>query len=311
MDKKKKKLSIIVAVVAATAIFSLAMKSCMKNAETTFETHFSKKSFNFKNQKFSVDSSYVAVVHIEGVIEKGNRNYNQEWLLQTIEDLADDPKNRGILLFVNSPGGTVYEADEAYLALMDYKENTNRPVYAYFSSLAASGGYYIASAADYIYSNRNSLVGSIGVIFGQSVDATELMSKIGIKMRTFTAGRNKTMGSYDQPLTEEQIQIFQSIADDAYEQFTQIVAESRNLPIERVQEIADGRVYTARQAKDVQLVDEICKLQTAQDSIRNDLEEDVEFIDYNYEYKESIYDFLNFARTLTNPPQSRLQYMMQ
>lgn len=95
--------------------------------------------------------------------------------MSTIKNLQEDTNNRGIVLVINSPGGGVYQADEVFLALEKYKKKTERPVYAYFTSLAASGGYYVGCAADYIMANRNSLTGSIGVIAGQFTDLTGLM----------------------------------------------------------------------------------------------------------------------------------------
>ncbi len=319
MKQKNKSIFLIFLILAVAIFFSLLLKNCTKNVESHFETNFSSgkitKKFGYSSGKnrFSLASDYIALLYIQGVIQKANRDYNQKWLLETIETLSEDKKNRGILLFVDSPGGTVYESDEAYLALLDYKKQTGRPIYAYFASLAASGGYYIASAADYIFANRNTLTGSIGVIAGQSVDATELMEKIGIKMRTFTAGRNKNMGGLDQPLTAEQADIMQSIADDAYEQFTQIVSDSRNLPIERVREIADGRIYTARQAKENQLIDEIASFEEAKNAIEDDLEETLDFIDYKYEYKETLADIFGFVRSFSEPPRAeiRLEYLAQ
>lgn len=247
-------------------------------------------------------SPYISVLHINGVISKENKTYNQKWLLRQIKNAARDKKNCGILLSIDSPGGTVYESDEAYLAFIDYKKNTQRPVYAYFGSLAASGGYYIGCAADTIFANRNSLTGSIGVIAGQSIDATALLEKIGIKSTTITAGKNKNMGNYDSVLTEEQRNIFQSIADEAYEQFTGIVAESRNLPISEVKQLADGRIYTATQAEKNGLVDFVCPLAEAKEKIQNQLDEKVEFIDCTYKYEESLFSFFtSAARFLKNP----------
>ncbi len=95
----------------------------------------------------------IAKIKIEGVIEKENENYNQKWLLETIKKQEENKSNAGLILYISSPGGSVYESDEVYVALKKYKEKTNRPVYAYFASLAASGGYYIGCAADKIIAN--------------------------------------------------------------------------------------------------------------------------------------------------------------
>ena len=172
------------------------------------------------------------------------------------------------MLFIDSPGGTVYEADEMYLALLDYKKSTNRPVWAYFGSMAASGGYYIGCAADHILANRNTLTGSIGVLYGPAVDLTGLFDKYGIKMTTFKAGKNKNMLNYNSPVTEEHAAIMQSIVDEAYDQFTGIVAESRKISLYEVRQIADGRVYTANQALYNHLIDDICSYDSALDDMK-------------------------------------------
>ena len=208
------------------------------------------KLTNFSNKK------YIATISIEGTIEEKNQTYDQEWLLSTIEELEYDSNNVGIMLKINSPGGTVYESDEVYLALLNYK-TSGKPIFAYFESMAASGGYYIGCAADKIYANRNTLTGSIGVIYGQHLDLSKLLEKYGIDFTTITAGENKNMGNFAEPLTAEQKKILQSIADECYEQFTGIVAESRKMDIEIVKKLADGRVYTAKQALENNLIDGI------------------------------------------------------
>ena len=209
----------------------------------------------------------VAKLVIDGVIEEKNETYNQKWILEQIEDISEDKANAGLLLFIDSPGGGVYESDEVFEAVLKYKRETKRPVYAYFASLAASGGYYIGCSADKIFANRNTLTGSIGVIAGRFVDLTELMKKHGIKSETVHAGRNKVMGSFTEPVTEEQKKIMQSIADECYCQFTQIVSESRKLDIEKVRELADGRIYTANQAKNNGLVDDVMNFEEAKNLI--------------------------------------------
>lgn len=203
-----------------------------------------------------VSKGYIAKLVIKGTIQEANNSYNQAWLLKTITSLKNDPNNKGIILFINSPGGTVYEADEAYLALLDYKK-TGKPIYAYFGSMAASGGYYIGCAADRIYANRNTMTGSIGVISGTSVDLTALLDYIGVKSKTIHAGKNKNMGNYNEPLSAEQEKVLQDMADECYDQFTDIVAESRHLSKDAVIKLSDGRVYTANQALRNGLIDKV------------------------------------------------------
>ena len=267
--------------VSSTDFFSISKKS--KEPEQQTQNSFS----------YNKDSNYyIAVVNISGVIQEKGSEYSQKWLLNTIHSLKNDKKNAGILLYVNSPGGTVYHADEAYLELLKYQE-TGKKIYAYFAEMATSGGYYIGCAADKIYANRNTITGSIGVISASSIDATDFLEKIGIKSITIHTGKNKNMLNYNEKPTEEQIQIMQSLSDEAYEQFTQIVSESRNMNIKDVQKIADGRIYSAKQAKENGLIDEIFTFDEAKKSIKTDFESDnISFKTFRYEKSESLRSIL-------------------
>ena len=212
---------------------------------------------------------YVAVLSINGVIQNANKSYNQEWLLDTIYTLKNDKKNLGLLLTIDSPGGAVYEADEVYLALKEYGKN--KPIQAFLGPLAASGGYYVACAAAKITANRNTLTGSIGVISSQSVDLSRLLEKNGVTVTTITAGKNKNMLNYNSPLTPEQREIMQSIADECYDQFVGIVAEARHMGQDQVRLLADGRIFTAKQAKEAALIDDIAPFADTLDTFRASL----------------------------------------
>lgn len=235
---------------------------------------------------------YIAELYIEGVIADATRSYSQAWLLETIDELTDDSKNRAILLYLDTPGGGIYEADEVYLALQRYKQHTGRPLYAYLGPMAASGGYYVACAADKILANRNTLTGSIGVIFGSSLDMTGLLDKLGVRSETFHSGANKNMLGYNEPLTDEQRSIMQSISDEAYEQFVGIVAESRHLALEDARALADGRIYTARQAQERGLIDGIYSHKEALDALRSVCGVTVSTEDFRYEEKPSLRSLL-------------------
>ena len=153
-------------------------------------------------------------------------------------------RKSGILLRVDSPGGTVYESEELYRKLVAYKEETGRPVWTYMEHYAASGGYYISAPSDKIYANPNTTTGSIGVIMS-GYDMSGLYEKLGIRSVSITSGKNKDMSK----LTEEQIAIYQSSVDESFDRFVEIVADGRKMTEETVREIADGRTYTAKQAK--------------------------------------------------------------
>lgn len=212
---------------------------------------------------------YIGVVSIEGTIQPSPSSsyfsttdgYNHNQNMKFIDKMMDSDNNKGIVLYVNSPGGTVYESDELYLKLMEYKQKTERPIWAFFASEACSGGYYISMAADTIYANRNCWTGSIGVIISLT-NYKELFDKIGIKEIDITSGANKAMGSGGIDMTQEQRDILQGMVDEAYDQFVDIVADGRNMDEETVRKLADGRIYTAKQALEKGLIDNIGDYET-------------------------------------------------
>jgi len=259
-------ISVVITIVAAVAVIALIIISVM--GLLTGDGQGSKA--------FSGPSSpYIARIKIVGEISSAaNQNYSSDaayhhtWTIQTIDTLIGDPNNKGICLWLDTPGGSVYECDELYLKLMEYKEKTGRPVYAYMEQMAASGGYYTAAAADEIYANRNTWTGSIGVTLGTVFDVSDFLESHGIHTDTITSGRNKAMGSYYTPLTDEQKQIYQGLVDDAYDRFVSIVAKGRNMPESKVRTLGDGRLYTAGQALDDGLIDGILGETEAEDAIK-------------------------------------------
>jgi len=204
--------------------------------------------------------------------------YNHDLYMNLIDELMYADNNKGILLYVDSPGGTVYESDELYLKLMEYKELTGRPIYAYFATQACSGGYYIAMAADYIVANRNCWTGSIGVIISL-MNCKDLYEKLGIEEIDITSGANKAMGSAGLDLTEEQFAILQSLVDEAYNQFVEIICTGRNMEDATVRSLADGRIYSANQALEHQLIDAIGTMEDAKATLeeKNQLSEDITY----------------------------------
>ena len=216
------------------------------------------------NDDLKFGSPYIAELTINGTIQDTGSDsimdqatYHHSWTVNKIEQLKNDSNNRGLIFFVNTPGGGVYESDELYYAIKDYKEKTGRPVYSYMASQATSGGYYISAPCDKIFANRNCWTGSIGVTIGTLYDITDLLKKYGVKTVTIDSGANKSMGSYTEKLTDEQKEILQGLVDEAYEQFVGIVAEGRHMDIEKVKKLGDGRLYTAKQAKKNGLIDEV------------------------------------------------------
>lgn len=237
----------------------------------------------------TVVGDYVETIYIEGTIASENVNsygvttgYQHQWTLDELDYLINDESNKGLILYINSGGGGTYESDEMYLALKKYKEKTGRPIYAYYAQTAASGALYLSMAADEIYANRMTMTGSIGVMIN-SYDATGLMNKLGIKDITIKSGKNKNMLSPTAGTTQEEIDILQSMIDESYNIFVSIVSEERGIPLEKAKEIADGRVYSAQQAKELGLIDDVMSYDDFMDMLQAKTEfTDCEFIDAQY-----------------------------
>lgn len=254
-------LKVLLIVVLIMVMIIYLMGSCVANIGKVVNETMSGDVFATEMDVTTADAQgeYIGILHIEGTISEGSTSvgYNHNYLLKSIDDMSKDDSNKGIILYLDTPGGSVYASDELYFAIKDYQEKTKRPVYASMQSMAASGGYYVSAPCDKIYANRNCFTGSIGVTMGEIYDVTGLMDKLGIKSTAITSGRNKAMGSNTQELTEEQREIMQGLVDESYEQFVGIVAEEREMDLDRVKELADGRIYTAKQAKENGLIDEV------------------------------------------------------
>ena len=257
---------VVIIAVGITGVASNVIGSKLIKQNKTETSSIVKDMFSSVSGDSNIElpnKDFVGVINIEGEIGASSSNsltsdstYNHDFYLKYIEKMEKSDKNKGILLYVDSPGGAVYESDEMYLKLMEYKEKTKRPIWAYFASQACSGGYYISMAADKIYANRNCWTGSIGVIVSLT-NCKKLYDKLGIKEIDITSGKNKAMGSQGLELTKEQRGILQSLVDEAYDQFVGIVADGRKMDKSAVKKIADGRIYSAKQAKEINLVDEV------------------------------------------------------
>jgi protease-4 len=176
-------------------------------------------------------------------------------VISQLRQAKEDPDVAAVVLRINSPGGTAAGSQEVYNEVLRIKES-GKPVVASFADTAASGGYLVACGADEIVANPASITGSIGVII-EVTNFVELYDKLGIGTDTIKSGEHKDMGSVNRPLDESEREIMQSMVDDIYAQFVDIVAEGRGLSVERVRELADGRIYTGRQALELGLVDRL------------------------------------------------------
>ena len=216
---------------------------------------------------------YVARVDVEGTILSESAGvslasgggYDHEAVLDYVDALMADENNTGMLLFVDSPGGEMGAADELYLKLMDYKA-TGRPIWCYFDSTACSGGYYIAMASDEIAANRNCMCVNIGVYIA-TYNFSGLFEKLGVEQIAFKSSENKGIGMTGIPWTEEQKEIYQSIVDEDYDLFLEIVAQGRGMTKDEVKERDDGREMTAKQALAAGFIDGICRYEEYEASV--------------------------------------------
>jgi protease-4 len=217
--------------------------------------------FGLSRGSFSANNTIlgpsVGVIRVEGVITVGESDAFQasagsDTIVDLIEQAGADSNIRAVVLRVDSPGGGVVASDEIYHAL----QQLDKPVVVSMGSLAASGGYYISTAADYIYANPHTLTGSIGVI-SQFVTAEELLDEVGVEVVVITAGESKDFGSFSREMTDEERAYWQALIDETHDAFIQIVADGRGMSVQEVRQLADGRVFTGQQALDLGLVDEI------------------------------------------------------
>jgi protease-4 len=198
----------------------------------------------------------VAVIPVQGAIVGGSAGpfttgiAAAEDIVADIRRADEDFNARAIVLTVNSPGGSVVASDEIYHAL----QGVDKPVVVYMGETAASGGYYISMAAEWIVANPNTLTGSIGVITQFAV-AEELLDEWGIEFVTIKSGPAKDSGSPFREMTPEEQERWQALVDEVFAGFVQVVAAGRGMDEAEVRELADGSVYTGRQALELGLVD--------------------------------------------------------
>ncbi len=200
----------------------------------------------------------VAVMQLSGAISSGSDDYfstqgiTPDLVADLLEQAAADSAIKAVVVSVNSPGGSVVASDEIYHALLEFE----KPVVVWMGEMAASGGYYISCGGDHVFAHPGTLTGSIGVI-SQFFNAEELMDKVGVDVVVIISGPSKDIGSPFREMTEDEQAIWEGIIDEVYDGFVEIVAQARGLPLEDVRELADGRVYTGRQALELGLVDEV------------------------------------------------------
>ena len=190
----------------------------------------------------------IGVVVIKGLISDSGE------VTDLLERYEKDTHIKAVVIRINSPGGGVVPAQEIYDKVLKLKKK--KKVLVSMGSVAASGGYYIACAGDRIVASPGTITGSIGVII-QFSQIEELLDKIGLKLKVIKSGKYKDVGSPTREMTEDEKKLVQGVVDDIYDQFLNAVSAGRNIPKEKVRTIADGKIYTGRQALRLGLVDEL------------------------------------------------------
>ncbi|WP_305849981.1 signal peptide peptidase SppA [Staphylococcus hyicus] len=255
----------IVAIILAAVI---VMSGIVMSIVTTLASNFFNGGMTDFDQvpttvvKNGSPSHQIAEVVVKGEITGnasggllGGEGYNHKLILKQLDTIKNDDSIKGVLLTVNTPGGGTYESDELYQKLKEVKTK-GKKIYVQMETIAASGGYYISMPADKIYAGPQTLTGSIGVI-SQSMDYSELLKNLGIKTNTIKSGSHKDIMSPQREMTNEERDILQSINKDSFDQFVNVIKEGRHMSEDKVRKLADGRIYSAQQAKAHNLIDEI------------------------------------------------------
>lgn len=205
----------------------------------------------------------IGVIYVEGTIVGGTQTDNllgaagasSGVLMEQIRQAKEDPSIKAVILRINSPGGSAAASQEIGQEI-DKLKRAGKLVVASMGDVAASGGYWLAAKADHIVANPATTTGSIGVIV-QTQSMKELFDKLGVDMENITSGKFKDLGAANKTLSDEERQLLQAMVDDIFNQFVDVVAKGRKMSKEEVLKVADGRVFTGQQAKEVGLVDEL------------------------------------------------------
>lgn len=264
---KRRWVAIIIAVVLL--VFSIVSSSITQKSENEKqmgqinELLYGNDDVQEQVEEAGTSNQKIVKLVVEGtIVDDGTSGlfssggYNHESFMKQLAAIKADPQVKGILLEINSPGGSVYETAEITRALKDIQKDKKIPIYATMESQAASGGYYIAASSDKIFATEDTMTGSIGVIMS-SMNYSGLMEKLGIADSTIKSGALKDIGSSSRPQTEKDKEVLQAFVDSMYGRFVKVVAEGRKMNETDVRKLADGRIYDGAQAVDNGLVDEI------------------------------------------------------
>ena len=266
---------------------------------------FSHKSEYLETTVEEADSFWtmnkIALLDISGVItkdynrslwERGSMNDPVGDIKEALEKAEKDSSVKAVILRIDSPGGVVSWCDVMFREIQKFKEKSNKPVLAAIMSVGASGGYYVSLAADEIYVSPAGVTGSIGVI-AVFVNVEELADKIGIQAQVIKSGDKKDMGSFWREMSKEEQTILQGIIDEYYQRLVNLIVENRDTMDQKtITELADGRVFTAQQAKDAGFIDGVLYLDEVIERAKTVADiKDARVVMYyrQFDYKNNIY----------------------
>lgn len=287
---------IALGVAAFLFVFSIGINTIFSIMKSNFFSDFN-SMFNMESEmdenviETGDFNKRIALLSVTGTIQDEGSStpftkveYDHQFVLSQLDSILNDDTIKGIILYVNSPGGGVIESAEIHDKLVQIKNERKIPIYVSMGSMAASGGYYISAPADKIFAHRETITGSIGVIM-QSVNYTELADKLGVKFETIKSGAHKDMLSGTRETTKEELAMMQEMIDESYEAFVDVVEKGRGMSEADVKKVADGRVLSGSQAMRAGLVDELGDLEDVIAAIRKDHKlQDAELFEYTKDY---------------------------
>jgi len=254
----------------ASAIFSKNWASVMEDAFTPVQgqMEYVIEEGDARNR--------IALLRVEGVIQDTGSasslfatGYDHQALMEQLDLIRDDQSVKGVVLYVDSPGGGVVESSDIHDKIVAIQKEREIPVYVSMGGLAASGGYYISAPADKIFAHQETMTGSIGVIM-ESINYGEFADKHGIDFVTIKSGKYKDIMSATREMTDEERGMLQEMLNDSYERFVDVIEEGRGMSEAEVKKWADGRIMNGRQAIEAGLADETGRLEDAVAALRND-----------------------------------------
>ncbi|MFZ7947269.1 MULTISPECIES: signal peptide peptidase SppA [Bacillaceae] len=325
-------LGIAAALFFVSVVINFLSAFAFKGIETDFTDFMaaSEQSFTEEVVKDGSELKKIVILDVDGVIQDTGETgsflqsagYNHQDFLKKLNYLKEDDTVKGVIIRVNSPGGGVVESAEIHDKLVDLQKDSKKPVYISMGSMAASGGYYISTAAKKIFASPETLTGSLGVIM-EGYNYKGLADKYGVDFVTIKSGKYKDIMSPTREMTEDERAILQKMIDNSYEGFVKVISEGRHMSVDEVKKIADGRVYDGRQAKEIKLIDDFGYLEDVIDQMKKQeklkgakvirYSDDLGFGSlFTFQAKKLISDNVEMAglmKILSKPNSPRLMYL--